>query len=50
MNWFTAFFGKILKKGEGYLKHSVSIEQPLWVYLVVVFGAFLLGVIVHAVA
>lgn len=41
-NWFL----KMLRRGEGFFKQSTSVEQPLWVYCVVVGGMFLAGFIV----
>ena len=40
------FFLKLLKKGEGFFKQEVSIEQPLWLYLAVVGAAYLAGYLV----
>lgn len=40
------FFLKLLKKGEGFFKQSISIEQPLWFYLAVIVGAYVAGYLV----
>ena len=34
-----SFFMALLKKGEGFFKQTISIEQPLWLYLAVVGAA-----------
>jgi len=40
---FKKWFWYVIKKGEGFFTQSISIEQKLWVYCVVVGGAFALG-------
>lgn len=46
MNWFTSIFGKLLKKGEGFFRKTISLEIKVGWFLCILFGCFLIGLVV----